>query len=135
MLDVVFNIVAAVALLGTAGAVSLKLAAMMVFGDSIKLSAAFVISIVASLAAVSSLILVSTGHVENSVAVFVPGLVFAVSSWLLGILVSPFERTEGWRMHSKAFLITMAQCIGVTVVSAAVSSVFIVSAWMVAAII
>ena len=134
MLDVVFNIVAAV-VLGVAGAVSLKLAAMMVFGDNVKLSAAFVISIVASLAAVSSLMLVDTRHVEDSIAVFVPGVVFAATSWLLGILLSPFERTEGWRRHSKALLITLAQCIGVTVISAAVCSLFVVGAWAVAAVI
>lgn len=134
MLDVVFNIVAAVVLVAT-GAFSLKLAAMMIFGDMVKLSTAFSISIVASMAAMLTLILVGTQHVENSVAIFVPGLVFAASSWVLGVLMSPFEQTEGWRKHSKAFLITMAQCIGVTVVSSAVSSVFIMSAWVVAAVI
>ena len=134
MLDVLFNIVL-VAVLGAAGAVSLKMAATMLFGDTVKLSAALVISIVASLAAVSSLILVDTRHVEHSIAIFLPGVVFAASSWVLGILLTPFERTEGWRTLSKAFLVTMAQCIGVTVVSTALSSVFIVGSWAIAAII
>ena len=134
MLDLVINIIAA-AVIGVAGAVSLKLAAMIIFGDTVKLSTAFAISSIASVAAVLSLVLIDTRHVENSIAVFLPGVVFATSSWLLGILLTPFERTEGWRTHSKAFLITMAQCIGVTVVSSAVSSVCIVGAWAVAAFI
>lgn len=134
MLDGMFTIVAA-AVLGISGAISLKLAAMMIFGDRVEFRAALAISATSSLAAVASLALIDLGRVEGSTAVFMPGLVFAASSWLLGVLLAPYERTEGWRTHSKAFLITMAQCIGVTVVGAAVSSVLIVGTWAFAAFI
>jgi len=134
MLDGVFTIIAA-AVMMSAGAFSLKLAAMMIFGDTVKLSAAFAISSFATLTAVTAVAAVGVQHAENSIAVFVPGIVFAASSWTLGVFLRPFERTQGWRTHSKAFLITMAQCIGVTVFGAAASSIFIVSTWAVAALV
>jgi hypothetical protein len=134
MLDGMFTIIAAAVML-TAGAVSLKLAAMMIFGDTVKLPAAMAISAFATLAAVASLLAVEVRLAEDSITVFVPGVVFAASSWMLGMLLAPYERTNGWPKHSKAFVITMAQCIGVTTFGAVVSSTFIVGTWALAAVI
>lgn len=134
MLDGMFTMIAAAVML-TAGAISLKLAAVMIFGDTVKLSAAMAISAIATLAAVASLIAVDVRHAENSITVFIPGVVFAASSWTMGMLLAAYGPTNGWPRHSKVFLLTMAQCIGVTAFGAVVSSSFIVGTWALAAVI
>ena len=110
-----------IAILSLVGAVCFKAAARMIYDEKVAFADALAVSAVAVLAAVSSGILLTESGFDLGIAAVLPGIVFALTSWSLAVLFVPFARNLDRRPLGTAFLVTMGQCIGVTVTVTALS--------------
>jgi len=122
-----------IAVLSLGGAVCFKLAARMIFDERVSFADAWAVSAVAVLSAVSSGILLLESGFGAGTAAILPGIVFAVTSWSMSVLFVPFSRNGDRRPFGTAFLVTMGQCIGITVSGTALSVLTIAGALVVAA--
>ena len=95
----------------------IKLAAKLATKTAVRFGTAFVISAVSFLAALFSQMLFDGASSQNSFLQVLPGLVFFVSCWLLGVQFIGYGEIDGKKSYAKAFLVTLLQCVGLFAIS------------------
>ena len=106
-----------IAIFAAISSVLIKLAASVAAKTRVTFLKGFVLSGVSFLAALFTQILFEEMRAENSLFQVLPGVVFFATCWLLGVQFIGYGKIDGQKSYTKAFMVTLLQCVGLFVIS------------------